>query len=49
MRAEMATAVDVDGIIAVHNDYINRIKDQCLLGPKVAPSQPITRPTKKKC
>lgn len=37
MRAEMATAVDVDGIIAVHNAYISRIKDQCLLGPKVAP------------
>lgn len=41
----MATAVDVDGIIAVHNDYISRIKDQCLLGPKVSPSQSITRLT----
>lgn len=45
MRAEMATAVDVDGIIAVHNDYISRIKDQCLLGPKVPPLTPNHSPS----
>lgn len=44
MRSEMATAVDVDGMIAVHSNYMNRIKDQCLLGPKVPPTPPRQKP-----
>ncbi|KAH0608252.1 uncharacterized protein H6S33_002304 [Morchella sextelata] len=37
MRAKMAKALDVDGMISVHSDFINKIKEQCLLGPKLAP------------
>ncbi|CUS07192.1 unnamed protein product [Tuber aestivum] len=35
MRQEMARAVHVDGMIQAHDTYIQKIKDQCLLGAKV--------------
>ncbi|PWW76919.1 hypothetical protein C7212DRAFT_357533 [Tuber magnatum] len=37
MRQEMARAVHVDGMIQAHNTYIQKIKDQCLLGAKLTP------------
>ncbi|CAZ84768.1 unnamed protein product [Tuber melanosporum] len=37
MRQEMARAVHVDGMIQVHNTYIQKTKEQCLLGAKLAP------------
>lgn len=35
MRAKMAKALDVDGMVGVHAEFVNRIREQCLLGPKV--------------
>ncbi|KAH8149715.1 uncharacterized protein LAJ45_06346 [Morchella importuna] len=37
MRAKMAKALDVDGMVGVHAEFVNRIREQCLLGPKLAP------------
>ena len=36
----MARAVHVDGMIQVHNTYIQKIKEQCLLGAKVPTLSP---------
>ena len=37
MRKRMATAEDVDAMIAVHETYIAHLEDQCLLSKKLAP------------
>jgi gamma-tubulin complex component 5 len=37
MRQQLSAAEDMDAIIAVHENYIVRLEDQCLLSPKLAP------------
>ncbi|KAI9879327.1 MAG: hypothetical protein M1830_008848 [Pleopsidium flavum] len=37
MRKRMASAEDVDAMIAVHETYISHLEDQCLLSKKLAP------------
>jgi gamma-tubulin complex component 5 len=42
MRTAMEKAVDVDGMVSVHNRYVDKIREMCLLGQKVSfhPSPP---------
>lgn len=37
MKENLAAAEDVDGMIAVHENYISRLEKQCLLEPRLAP------------
>ncbi|RPB02843.1 hypothetical protein L873DRAFT_1833953 [Choiromyces venosus 120613-1] len=37
MHKDLSRALHVDGMIQVHNTYIQKIKEQCLLGTKLSP------------
>lgn len=37
MKENLATAEDVDGMIAVHEAYISRLEEQCLIEKRLAP------------
>jgi gamma-tubulin complex component 5 len=37
MRQQLSAAEDMDAMVAVHENYMARLEDQCLLSPKLAP------------
>ncbi|KAI9855629.1 MAG: hypothetical protein M1813_009675 [Trichoglossum hirsutum] len=37
MRQQFSAAEDMDAMVAVHENYMARLEDQCLLSPKLAP------------
>ncbi|KAI9783400.1 MAG: hypothetical protein M1839_003935 [Geoglossum umbratile] len=37
MRQQLSEAEDMDAMIEVHENYVARLEDQCLLSPKLAP------------
>jgi gamma-tubulin complex component 5 len=37
MRKSLSKAVDIDGMIAVHSSYVEKIEDQCLLSKQLVP------------